>query len=275
MKIAILISGEYRTFKYCRPSMSYLDDSRVDVYFSTWDKTTYASPKINLNKVENVTKEQIIADCGFNPVEIIIEDTESFNEVKYNSRMIHRWNTGFKMIVDSGIEYDYVIITRPDIYYEGPLDLNHLYKFNDHLGVIWANSLIEGKLADVTMVSSFKIIKNIFGQLNVDEWKKSNEYNWHIWWHDYCKSKVSIKRLDDSYGRIAFYRCITPRDISDYQTIFGYHQDWRDLQILHQSDLRGRDSQLIHWPREIVDGAERKWADGHFEKFKHNGKDNP
>jgi hypothetical protein len=274
MKIAILISGEYRTFKYCRPSMSYLDDPRVDVYFSTWDKTTYVSPKINLNKIENVTKEQIIADCGFNPVEIIIEDTESFNEVKYNSRMIHRWSTGLKMIVDSGIHYDYVIITRPDIFYAGPLDLNHLLEFNDHLGVIWANSLLDGKLADVTMISSFNIIKNIFGQLTVDEWEKSDEYDWHLWWHDYCQAKVDIKRLDDTYGRIAFYRYIVPREIMDYRVIFEYHHDWRDLKLLHESDLYGRDTHLKNWPISTVENAERKWAEGHFDKYKNNDNDN-
>lgn len=54
MKIVVLISGEYRKFDMCRPTMKFLDDPRVDVYISVWDTTRYVLPLINLDATESV-----------------------------------------------------------------------------------------------------------------------------------------------------------------------------------------------------------------------------
>lgn len=277
MKIAVLISGEYRTFKYCRPSIPFLDSGRVDVYFSTWNKNVYKCPKLNLIAFESVTEETIIDDLGFKPHGMIVEDFESFEEKKYNSKMIHRWISGFKMIIDSGIEYDYVIVTRPDMYYYygGKVNLDALTDFKDSLGVIWTHSLKEGKLADITTVSSFKIMKDLMGSLSISDWVNSETLNWHIWWHDYCQSKAKIVQLDDNYSVCIFYRYLAMDNTRDYSMIIKYDEDWRDLRILHEIDTHGRETLLEHWTSNIVENAERKWAEGYFDKYRNNGKDNP
>lgn len=276
MKVAVIISGEYRTFKYCRHTIPFLDDKRVDVYFSTWNKNVYTCPKIDLIARETVTEEMIINDLGFKPSGMIVEDFESFEEEKYNSKMIHRWTLGFKMIIDSAIKYDYVIITRPDMFYRGGLvDLDSLTDLKDSLGVIWTHSLKEGKLADITMASSFEIMKDIIDSLNVIDWINSNTDNWHIWWHDYCKSKTNVVDIGDNYSECIFYRYIVPNNTTDYPMVMSYEDDWRHLRILHEIDLHGRSTLLEHWSEETIQEAERKWSEGYFDKYRNYGKDNP
>jgi len=207
---------------------------------------------------------------------MIVEDFKSFKEKKYNSKMIHRWKSGFKMIIDSGIEYDYVIITRPDMFYRnGPVDLDSLSDLKDSLGVIWTHSLKEGKLADITTASSFKIMKDLIESLKISDWVESESPNWHIWWHDYCQSKAKIVQLDNNYSVCMFYRYFVPDNTKDYSMIIEYDNDWRDLRILHEIDTHGRETLFEHWASNIVENAERKWTEGYFEKYKYNGKDNP
>jgi hypothetical protein len=275
MKIAVLISGEYRTFKYCRPTMNFLEDSRVDVYFSTWNKTFYNSPKIDLNVANCVDSNIIIDDNGFKPLDTIIEDVNSFKETKYNSKMIHRWVTGFEMILKSITVYDYVIITRPDMYYDDKINLDNIVKFKDSMGVIWTHSLKEGKLSDVTMVSSFDIMKKIFTSLSVSKWINGNrQYDWHKWWYEYCSPFVKLSQLDIEYQKCSFYRCIVPNNTNDYSTIVECQNDWRDLKLLHDNDTHGRKFSISNWPVEVVENAERKWTEGYYDKYKNYGKDN-
>jgi hypothetical protein len=255
--------------------MNFLDDDRVDVYFSTWDKTSYISPKINLNIVEDVCEYTIINDTGFKPSGIIIDNTDSFNEVKYNSRMIDRWTTGFKMISESSIDYDYVIITRPDMYYDDKINIDNIVKFKDSIGVIWAHSLKEEKLSDITMVSSFDIMKKIFTSLKVSDWVNSNQSNdWHKWWYKYCSRFVKISQLDIEHQKCAFYRCIVPYNTNDYSIIVDCQNDWRDLKILNDNDRYGRKFSLNNWPIEVVYNAERKWSNGYFNKYINYGNGN-
>lgn len=107
MKIAVLISGEYRKFDICRPSMHFLNDPDIDVYISTWDKTHYLRSVINLSKYEEVTVDKI-QETLQRPATIEIESTEIQKKLpeKYSSSMIHRWKRGFEMILNSGIDYE-------------------------------------------------------------------------------------------------------------------------------------------------------------------------
>jgi hypothetical protein len=248
--------------------MPFLDRPDVDIYFSTWNKTVYVSPKINLYRQESVTEEIIVTDLGFNPYRIIIDNPNFFPDKKYNSKMINRWVTGFKMIVDSGVNYDYVIIIRPDMYYGGNVDFNSLVDLGESLGVIWPDSMIEGKLSDVVMASSFRIMKHLIGSMSPSDWINSNVSDWHIWWHDYCKSKVDITSLSDEFGKCVFYRCIVPDGVTNYDDVLTYQNDWRDLKLLHKVDFLGRELSLKNWPPEVLTEAESKWALNYFDKYK-------
>jgi hypothetical protein len=273
MRIAVLISGEYRTFKHCRKSMTFLNESDVDVYFSTWDETVYTSKKIQLDHRETVTTDQIVADLGSEPKGIVIEESNSFKETKYNSKMIHKWVTGFKMIKESGVQYDYVIVTRPDLFFANVVSLSNIANYKYALGTVWTHSLSDGKMADIVLVSSWEIMSSIIGDISVELWNKSTEYDWHIWWHDYCKSKIDNIIGCEEFDKCTFYRYMTASD--NFTDIIAAQHDWRDLRLLHESDLYGRKFSLNHWPITVVETAERKWAEGYFDKYRDNGKDNP
>ncbi len=64
MKIAVLISGEYRTFPVCRKTMTFLDDPNVDVYVSTWDKSIIRNTRLKIHKEDDITADQIRNDLG-------------------------------------------------------------------------------------------------------------------------------------------------------------------------------------------------------------------
>src|SRR4051812_24506607 len=99
-RTAVLISGEWRKFDITRKTMSFLDNSDVDVYISTWDRTIFSSKKINLHHEVEVSEEAIRKDLG-RPATIRIDDHKSFDEIekqKYNCKMINRWLAGFELI---------------------------------------------------------------------------------------------------------------------------------------------------------------------------------
>lgn len=267
MRIAILISGEYRTFKHCRRTMNFLDDPRADIYVSTWDSSSYVSPKINLNVNEVVIKQHIQADLG-KKATILIEPQSLVEEVKYSTKMMHRWKAGIKLIQDSNKRYDYVIVMRPDLFFHGPINLNNLLKYNLSLGVAWATEeyVANKKLQDVLFVSSYDNICKLVGALDIDEWINGPEGDWHTWWHNHCEKNCIINYARE-FSHCTFYRYLTDSNSPSFNDVLTAQHDWRDLQILNQIDIMGRDAVLTAWPEHVINIAESKWNDGYFNKF--------
>lgn len=273
-KIAVLVSGEYRTFKYCRPTMTFLDGDNVDVYFSTWDVTVYESTMISYRRTETVTRDTIINDLGFVPKDILIESSSAMIKRKYNCKMIHRWVTGYQLIKKSGVEYDQIIITRPDLYFlEIPTPFTY---YENELGIAWYWPNDIRKLADTLMISSPKIMDIIIGELSVDHWARTVVgTDWHSWFYEYCYNKSVTTTHAVDFVKCTFYRGIVPENTNDFDIIGQYECDWRDLRLLYHCNIVGRHNTLAHWSEEIISEAEQKWASGYFDKYRQNGKDNP
>jgi len=267
MKIAVLLSGEYRTFRHCRKTMSFLDDPRVDIYVSIWNTSTYKSPAINLDVTEWVDRSQVIRHLGKSAVDILIDSQNIIKEVKYNTKMIYRWKAGIEMIKKSGIHYDYIIILRPDLFFRHGINLDHVKNYSDSLGVAWAipTSLENKKLGDVLFLSSYHIMVGLFNQLKVESWTQDREYDWHKWWYNFCEKKVPLIKEAREFDHCTFYRYIT-RDSSSFDSVFRSHQDWRDLHIIYQLNEHGRDFLKGIWPEDIIKSAEDKWNSGYFRK---------
>jgi hypothetical protein len=265
-RIAILLSGEYRKFDVTRKTMPFLDSPGIDIYFSTWDKTEYLSPKINFSRTEHVSAEKIITDLG-RAATIRIDFHESFKEVKYNSKMINRWKAGFELIISSGIEYDYIIIMRPDIFFT-PIptpELINLERFNNSIGFAWATSLDKNLLPDVLFMSSTENMAILMNALSVDVWANDNETNWHLWWYKYVNDILPIQHIGElSYLTFCRYWA-KPTD--NFMEILDTQHDWRDLRLLHEIDLWGKEPMLRVWPSEVVEAAQQKWINGYFNKY--------
>jgi hypothetical protein len=267
MKIAVLISGEYRKFGICRKNMSFLDDSRVDIYFSTWDKTIYSLPKINFHKEEDVTLERVKHDLGKDAV-IEIEPHDLFQEIRYNSKMIHRWKRGFELIKNSGIKYDYVLITRPDLYFElkPKTFFDNIENYKNSLGAGWFHDTRPDFLPDIVMLSSYERMNNLFEALSVDVWTKARNKDWHSWWSQFpipfFESICNFKEM----GSPIFCRYFMNEDMS-FKEKCDIQTDWDDLKVLAIMDYIGEKKARLSWSHEIVDRILKNWNSRYYYKY--------
>ena len=268
MKIAILISGEYRTFGICRKTMKFLDDPRADIYVSTWNRAFYKNKKLNLDKAEEVNRVLVESHLG-KKASIRIDPYHIFdNTLKYNSNMIFRWKAGFELIKNSRIKYDYVLVVRPDLFFNTswPLSLDSIFQYTDTIGSVWKTH--PTKLNDVLFASSYATIEKLFNELTVDSWNKASEGDWHIWWYDFCAARsTSIEGIAD-YDYCSFGRYFIT-DESDGPGAEQAALDWRDIKLLEHVDLNGMECLVWpgSWSLAVYQTAKDKWDSGYFNKY--------
>lgn len=273
-RIAVLISGEYRTFKHCRKSMTFLDSPLVDVYVSTWNVTTNNCKKINLSVTESVTEKTILDDLGKTPRGMLIDDIGSFVQKKYNSAMIYRWLRGIELIKNSNIQYDYVIVVRPDLFFSSntPIRLDKINAYKNKLGTIWTSDLkTADKLADVILVSDFHTMEKIFNNLTIQGWEDTTVNDWHLFWFNHCVSCVETITQATEFQDCIFYRCLVEPGVTNMAKIHQGYLDWRDLQLLQHYDDSGQDmtaGPVAAWPEAVVLEAIKKWDSQYFNKYR-------
>lgn len=115
MKIAVLISGEYREFDIVHKTWPFLKWQDVDIYVSTWNITTETNTRLDINIVESVDLARFQKHVSVRAASI-----DSPKDISHNNKMLDRWKTGLELINNSGVHYDVIIIIRPDLY----LDFN-------------------------------------------------------------------------------------------------------------------------------------------------------
>lgn len=267
MRIAVLISGEYRTFGMCRKTMKLLDDPRVDIYFSTWSKTAYNVPKVNLHRVEEVTEEIIRRDLGKAAV-IEIESKVPFVEMRYNSRMIHRWKRGMDLIRKSGIDYDYILIMRPDLYFGDHADneFKTIEHFKYVLGCGWYNNEDAEFLNDVMLLSTAKKMFEMFDALSIWEWQTSPNDDWHTWWYSFASRFFPMVKPLEHIARCTFCRpWVKEGDL--YLEVAQIQADWSDLIVLQFADRDGIETVSKYWPEDVIVRMQQKWTDKVYDKY--------
>jgi hypothetical protein len=271
MRIAVLLSGEYRKFDVCRDTMSFLlDDPVVDVYVSTWDKTRYLQNLINVSQTEFVNVEQIEQILN-RPAVIEIESIDDYlnqRAVKYNNFMIHRWKQGINLIKNSNIKYDYIVISRFDLFFNPRgrnATLQEVINLNPSSNVLmatWSNaeSLSNGILNDVFLLAPCDTMINLMDNLSIEEWVHAKENEWHRWW--YSKVKDNVNELV-SIEIIQHILCrIFSKKGSDYKTVQEHFLDWRDIQI-----VESRSFGIEAWSKKIRKNALRRFKSGEFKKY--------
>jgi hypothetical protein len=266
MKIAILISGEYRTFGICRKTMPFLDDPRADIYVSTWNKTIYDVPKIGMHVAEDVTEDLIKAHLNKDAV-IDIQPIGDFKEVRYSDKMIYHWKNGLELIKKSGIEYDYVMFLRPDLYFTGRnnFSFNYLEKYKDVLAAGWYFEPNRPFLNDIILLSSYETMCKVFNSLTIETWTTAANDDWHTWWFRYVSDIVNVENVTE-LSSCNFCRPWA-KEYSTFDEISEIQQDWSDLRILALSDVAGKDIVNAKWPPGTMDRIEKKWNDGVYNKY--------
>jgi tRNA A-37 threonylcarbamoyl transferase component Bud32 len=181
--------------------------------------------------------------------------------------MIHRWKYGFKMIQDSGVEYDYVIITRFDLFFNPEITITikeDLHLYTDSLGSAWSH-LDKGMMGDSFMVTSYHKMAEFMDKLTISKWIKGPESDWHTWFYTFSKSVFSkIHNLRLHYTICRYFSKIN----DSYEQIVQHHCDWRDIQLIEfLISFKGDKDSITWWSPEVIENAMTKWNGGYYTKY--------
>jgi hypothetical protein len=255
MKVAVLISGEYRGFDICVQTMANILSTH-DIYFSTWSETTQIHPlDANLRHcITDITEERIIRVLSqYNVKKIKIDhfDRKYWQQGrKYNSPMCNRWDAGLKLIHDSGIEYDYLIVLRPDLYFRSGATIDwSTIKPNTIYSAWWAEHAT--KFNEVVLVGEFKTVVKCL--LTEDTWVNSApEEDWHDFLYRHIISQ-SIKSCGFTpHITVTMARPPLSR-IKTYNDAITQFDHYRNLFIKLQKQNHGSEFVRTLWGEKFID----------------------
>lgn len=205
-KVAVLIVGEYRTFPNCRKTMLFLNQPEldIDVYVSTWDQTNTLNPEVSTLTptapiYQPVTKEQIEKDIGI-PITCAIHKREEISAIL---PIIRGWLLGFDLLRKSSKQYDYVLLLRPDTFFENVNDKfnsyltpNHFKKYKTRIGVRPTPDLDggTGALPDNLFFSTYDNLDKFFTKL-FDYWELNGTTHrrmWHEMLYTYVTEELKL-----------------------------------------------------------------------------------
>jgi len=115
MKIALLISGEFREFAIAHKFWPFLHWDNVDIYFSVWSnsKIEFTRDGFDIEPVDVALMQSL------NP-KSIITDPPIEAPLHRNMKMIYRVKMGLDAIFNSNIDYDLIVNVRPDFFTFAP-----------------------------------------------------------------------------------------------------------------------------------------------------------
>lgn len=261
MKIAVVISGEFRTFATCRKNFPGLDDKSVDVYFSTWSTTSTKNTRLNLDVSQEVST-QLIHDLIDERVVCSIDSQEFFQEQKYNSKMIDRWIAGIDMILHSRQEYTHILFCRPDMFFETKPDISQI----SDAGFLWYER--DRFLQDCCFSLSMENMIKLRAVLSVKNWVDSDVKDWHTYWTQLISQvSTSIDRIF-TYNRAAFCRSLIQKVDTTFPEVYEAYEIWRDTQILDFIQTNNRHQPVEAWGEAVVRAAEQRLASGFYSRYR-------
>ena len=170
-KIAVLVCGQLREFNIAFKSWGPLLDLNCDFYFSTWNKSSQSNFKwVNYLNTETEVTESMITDNIPN-AHVSVLNEENYLDIKkgdVTSKQILHWKNSLKMCVDSGVKYETIIVTRPDMFFE-------LLNLENFINDLEENRIGNGKnnplnfFEDVFFMSKFKTIKRFIENIKEHE----------------------------------------------------------------------------------------------------------
>ena len=118
MKTAVVVSGKCRQFDIAVNSWKILNHLDCDVYFSTWKKSVQSSKVLDIHIEEDITEDMILEHIPNAKIKIYdVNDFDFSGDVGYhNDKHLFLMKSSLNMIKESSLEYDLLIMTRPDNY---------------------------------------------------------------------------------------------------------------------------------------------------------------
>lgn len=183
MKIAVLIAGEYREFAVAHKFWSFLNWEDVDCYFATWNVSVFINQNKRHPDITELINEESIRKY-INPKAIDI--SEKFNTYIYNpGYMLDRWHAVIRLMSESNVNYDRVILIRPDLAlnYEEEVFKSFVYNLSDTdediYGLIGGalnkplDLLTVAKVSDLMLVGTSQSVQKLL-EIPLTPWKIEN-----------------------------------------------------------------------------------------------------
>jgi hypothetical protein len=136
MKVAVIIYGQLRELDISIKSWDFIKILDCDFYFSNWSKTYVQSGNLGIKDIRYIDKQDILKNIPNAKINIINEDDyfpyEIYKDADYKSaRVVFHMKNALRMIKESGIKYDYIMLTRSDMFLKFNFPISDLYKMND------------------------------------------------------------------------------------------------------------------------------------------------
>ena len=213
MKLALVWSGHQRTLITCLNSWKeyFISVYHPDIYINLWDGDSAEISKL-LSPIKIVTDQELEA------VKLLDETCDGWNEQLYPATIINKWYQidykRFRAVNMVDKEYDFIIVSRPDVQlYNCPV-LKHITKSSFyHIGLQWDG--FDGGAGkeffnDYFMIASPALMKRVMflffmGRHDlVDQIVQGNPltvsdpvYNpHHYWWRIIKKYNISLKEIE-------------------------------------------------------------------------------
>jgi hypothetical protein len=228
MKIAVLVSGEYREFDLAHKNWKFLNYPNVDCYFSTWDITKEKNLKLNIDIEEEVTLSRIEKFIKLKDYNIENQDVLNLDYIK---KMFYHWDRVIDLMEKSQIAYDIAILIRPDIIlcYNEQIDFMSFLdtiKENCLYGLIGPKYKVVDRLQDIMFMATGNSIKKL-KNLPWDNELVTGKTDGHTWLGKHCLTRYDDILNIDSVKTIIVRRS-NSRDISndDLDTLFELSTNW-------------------------------------------------
>lgn len=170
-KIAVLVCGQLREFNIGVKSWGCLFDLNCDFYFSTWNKSSQSKFKwldTFVNDETYVDKDMITDKITNVSVSVLNED--EYNHIhKVTDKLILHWKNSLKMCIDSNVEYDIIIVTRPDVFLHLPDLINYINNLKENEIRNTSFGDLSNFFEDIFFIGKFNTIKTFIENLKESE----------------------------------------------------------------------------------------------------------
>lgn len=179
MKIAVLVYGQYRDFDISVTTWDFINHLDCDFYFSTWNKSSQTSEKLNLTSSFDVNEDMIRKFISNSQISILDESIilDTGIALEENTRkIIYHWKNGLKMIRESNVDYDMIFLLRFDTIFTISCEYNEVLKLNEEKTLYYdGRGDVKNKtVSDLFFISKFDVLSEFIDKLN------DNSNNIHV-----------------------------------------------------------------------------------------------
>jgi hypothetical protein len=193
MKVAVLLSGEWRQGARSQIGLKPILDLNPDIFISTWDTTWEENLELGLLLRDHISEERV---RSLYPNSNVVVHTTILEYIPA-ANQIHNWRSCIEQLNKSGKEYDIVILTRPDLFINPVVSefYNCLQNIED--GTVYA---IRGQpntpLQDQLFVGTQETMSKLMLE-NLDLSAMDLSFNIHDYYPRYLVDKgLSIKSIE-------------------------------------------------------------------------------